>query len=145
MSGTHKRGGWVWPKREGRVDNVAKKSSICGGDLRFFRGEIRFVAGTVGRTWLLDSSGLERQCCPIIYQLYYNASPLWCPLFSSVKWRYKCLLLGNSLVVQWLGFWVFTAGAWCSTPVQGTKILQAMQCSQRGKKAYFLKVLFRFQ
>ena len=33
------------------MDDVAKKPPICGGDLGF-RGKIRFVAGTAGRTWL---------------------------------------------------------------------------------------------
>ena len=39
-------------------------------------------------------------------------------------------LLGNSLVVQWLGLCVFTAKGPGSIPGQGTKIPQAMQPSQ---------------
>ena len=36
-------------------------------------------------------------------------------------------ILGNSLVVHWLGLWVFTVEDMGSTPSQGTKIMQAMQ------------------
>ena len=37
------------------------------------------------------------------------------------------MLLGTSLVVQWLGFHAITAGDTGSIPGQGTKILQATQ------------------
>ena len=36
-------------------------------------------------------------------------------------------VMGNSLVVQWLGLHTFTAEGPGSIPDQGTKILQAMQ------------------
>ena len=36
-------------------------------------------------------------------------------------------ILGNSLVVLWLGLWVFTVEDMGSIPGQGTKILQATQ------------------
>ena len=36
-------------------------------------------------------------------------------------------ILGNSLVVLWLGLWVFTVVDMGSIPGQGTKILQVMQ------------------
>ena len=42
-------------------------------------------------------------------------------------------VLGNSLVVQWLGLGVFTAGAWGSIPGGGTKIPQATQYGQNTK------------
>ena len=38
--------------------------------------------------------------------------------------------IGNSLVVQWLGLYTFTAEGVGSIPTLGTKIPQAMQCSQ---------------
>ena len=44
------------------------------------------------------------------------------------------IILGNSLVVQWLGLRIFTAGSMGSTPDRGTKILQANQSSQKKKK-----------
>ena len=40
---------------------------------------------------------------------------------------------GDSLVVQWLGLCAFTAKGPGSTPGQGTKILQAVQCGQNKK------------
>ena len=50
---------------------------------------------------------------------------------------------GNPLVVQWLGFGTFTAGAWGSIPGRGNKILKAMEHSKnkkvlikKGKKIY---------
>ena len=42
-------------------------------------------------------------------------------------------ILGNSLVVLWLGLWVFTVEDMGSIPTQGTKILQAMQASAKNK------------
>ena len=38
--------------------------------------------------------------------------------------------MGNSQAVQWLGLRAFNAMAPDSIPGQGTKILQALQCSQ---------------
>ena len=38
--------------------------------------------------------------------------------------------IGNSLVVQWLGLYTLTAEGVGSIPTLGTKIPQAMQCSQ---------------
>ena len=40
----------------------------------------------------------------------------------------------NSLVVQWLGLGTLAAKALGSIPGQGTKILQAMWCSQKKKE-----------
>ena len=37
---------------------------------------------------------------------------------------------GNSLVVQWLGFWASTAGSLGSIPGRGSKILQDVWCSK---------------
>ena len=42
-------------------------------------------------------------------------------------------MLGNSLVVQWLGLYAFTAKGSGSISGQGTKIPQAVQCSQKKK------------
>ena len=42
-------------------------------------------------------------------------------------------ILGNSLVVQWLGLCTFTAKGPGSVPGRGTKIPQAMQHSQKKK------------
>ena len=39
--------------------------------------------------------------------------------------------MGNSQAVQWLGLRAFNAMAPDSIPGQGTKILQALQCSQK--------------
>ena len=44
------------------------------------------------------------------------------------------IILGNSLVVQWLGLCIFTAGSVGSTPGRRTKILQANQSGQKKKK-----------
>ena len=44
------------------------------------------------------------------------------------------VVLGSSLVVQWLGLSAFTAVGLGSTPGQGTKIRQAAQHSQKKKK-----------
>ena len=41
--------------------------------------------------------------------------------------------MGNSLVVQWLGFRAFTAEGLGSIPGQGTKIPQAVQRGQKIK------------
>ena len=41
---------------------------------------------------------------------------------------------GNSLVVQWLGLCALTAEGPVSIPGQGTKILQAVWCSQKKKE-----------
>ena len=41
---------------------------------------------------------------------------------------------GTSLVVQWLRICTSTAGGIGSIPGQGTKILHAMQCSEKKKK-----------
>lgn len=46
-------------------------------------------------------------------------------------------LLGNFLVIQWLGLQAFTAKDVGSTPGWGTTILKAIQCSQRKKKCIF--------
>ena len=40
-------------------------------------------------------------------------------------------MLGNSLVVQWLGLCASTAGGASSIPGQGTKILQTVWCGQK--------------
>ena len=40
----------------------------------------------------------------------------------------------NSLAVQWLGLWAFTAEGSGSMPGQGAKIPQAMRCSQKKKE-----------
>lgn len=50
-------------------------------------------------------------------------------------------LLGNFLVIQWLGLQAFTAKDVGSTPGWGTTILKAMQCSQRKKKNASLHVI----
>ena len=50
--------------------------------------------------------------------------------FCSLKKQY----IGNSLVVQWLGFWAFTAGGPGSIPVWGNKFLRAAQCGQKEQK-----------
>ena len=42
--------------------------------------------------------------------------------------------MGNSLVVQWLEIHAFTDECEGSIPRQGTKIPQAMRCSQKNKK-----------
>ena len=42
--------------------------------------------------------------------------------------------MGNSLAVQWLGLCAFTAEGPGSTPGQGTKIPQAVGCSQTNKQ-----------
>ena len=47
--------------------------------------------------------------------------------------------LGNSLAVQWLGFYASTAGDPGSIPSWGTKILQAMQCQGGKQKFRFFK------
>ena len=41
------------------------------------------------------------------------------------------MLVGNSLVVQWLGLRAFTVEGVGSIPGRGTKILQAVQCGQK--------------
>ena len=46
---------------------------------------------------------------------------------------------GNSLVVQWLRLGAFTAVALSSVPGWGTKIPQAVWCSQKKKKIHFCK------
>ena len=46
---------------------------------------------------------------------------------------------GNSLVVQWLRLGAFTAVALSSVPGWGTKIPQAVWCSQKKKKFIFVK------
>ena len=43
-------------------------------------------------------------------------------------------ILGNSSVVQWLGFGASTAGGTSSIPGQGTKVPQATRYSQKKKK-----------
>ena len=47
---------------------------------------------------------------------------------------FKILLKGTSLVVQWLGLHVSTAGSMGSTPGWGTKILQAMWHGQKKRR-----------
>ena len=42
----------------------------------------------------------------------------------------RTIILGSSLVVQWLALTAFTARTLDSIPGQGTKILQATWCSQ---------------
>ena len=42
--------------------------------------------------------------------------------------------MGDSLVVQWLGFHAFTAKGPGSIPGQGTNILQASQMTKKKKK-----------
>ena len=51
-------------------------------------------------------------------------------------------LIGNSLVVQWLGLCASTAGGMGLIPGLGTKILQAARCSQK-KKSSHLKTFSR--
>ena len=46
--------------------------------------------------------------------------------YTQVKLHFR-----NSLVVQWLALCTFTAEGLGSIPGQGTKILQAMLCSQK--------------
>lgn len=67
----------------------------------------------------------------------------------SVRWCYKRVFYGNSLVVQWLGIHTFctsTAGGLVSIPGWGTKILQALTCGKkkkkRGKKFYNIMHLY---
>ena len=43
----------------------------------------------------------------------------------------------TSLVIQWLGLHASTAGGTGLIPGQGTKILRAMQCSQKEEKNFF--------
>ena len=47
----------------------------------------------------------------------------------------KIINEGNSLAVQWLGLCALTAKDWGSIPVQGTKIPQSVQHSQKKKKS----------
>ena len=47
---------------------------------------------------------------------------------------FKDLIIGNSLVVQWLELQTFTTEGVGSVPDWGTKIPQAMQCSQNKTK-----------
>ena len=47
---------------------------------------------------------------------------------------FKDLIIGNSLVVQWLELQTFTAEGVGSVPGWGPKIPQAMQCSQNKTK-----------
>ena len=49
-------------------------------------------------------------------------------------WWFKTMSTGNSLVVQWLGLYAFTAKGAGSTPDWGTKIPQAMQWGKKQKK-----------
>ena len=48
--------------------------------------------------------------------------------------RIRVVAFGNSLVVQWLGLWAFTAKAMGSIPGRGTKIPEAAWCGQKKKK-----------
>ena len=48
--------------------------------------------------------------------------------------------MGNSLVLQWLGFCTFTAEGPGSIPGQGYKILQTVPCSQKELKIKNLKI-----
>ena len=50
------------------------------------------------------------------------------------RMHFKKSLPGNSLAVQWLGLCAFIAEGPGSIPGQGTKIPQAVQCSQKKKK-----------
>ena len=47
---------------------------------------------------------------------------------------YKIEIIGNSLVVQWLGLHASTEGGMASIPGRGTKIPQAAGCGQKIKK-----------
>ena len=47
---------------------------------------------------------------------------------------FKNLIIGNSLVVQWLGLQTFIAEDVGSVLGRGTKIPQAMQCSENKTK-----------
>ena len=47
---------------------------------------------------------------------------------------YKIGFVGNSLTVQWLGLHAFTAEGTGSVPGWGTKIPQAVWCSQKKEK-----------
>ena len=58
---------------------------------------------------------------------------LWVVIFKMKATR-KCLGLGNSLVVQWLGLYAFAVEGTGSGSCQGIKILQAMQHGQKKKK-----------
>ena len=53
---------------------------------------------------------------------------------QQIRERVKKWKRGNSLVVQWLGFRASTTDGVGSIPNQGSKILQAMQCSQKKRK-----------
>ena len=44
------------------------------------------------------------------------------------------VIVGNSLAVQWLGLYTFTAEGMGLIPGRGTKTLQAMQHDQKFKK-----------
>ena len=46
-------------------------------------------------------------------------------------------MYGNSLVVQWLELWAFTAEGLGSIPGQGTKFLQASWCGQNKTKQIY--------
>ena len=48
--------------------------------------------------------------------------------------NFKKYIIGNFLVVQWLGLCAFTAKGPDSVPGRGTKILQASQCGQEKKQ-----------
>ena len=120
---------------------MVKKPQILGDGRvvqTFFRGEIRFVAGTVGRTWLLDSSGLECECCSAIYQLYIvlalsGVHFLICKTEIKVptSWEFP----GGPVVrTQYC-----RCGSLGSTPGWGTKIPQAAQHSQEKKMCLLLK------
>ena len=88
----------------------------------------------------------QKACFPILFLKYWNTPkqtvlfPMWSVvlclrrfsgftnLSSNKKW-----LQGNSLAVQWLGRRAFPAEGPGSIPGPATKILQAVQCSQKKK------------
>ena len=55
---------------------------------------------------------------------------------DTTEWLNNNSFFGNSLVVQWLGLHAFTAEGLGSIPCWGTKIPQAVWCSQKKKRIY---------
>ena len=55
----------------------------------------------------------------------------------------KNRVLGTSQTVQWFRLCATTAGGLGSIPGQGTKILDAAQCSQRQNKTNNKKIIFQ--
>ena len=64
----------------------------------------------------------------------HNKSLLSCCFQIFFDFGFQQFMMGNSLVVQWLGFRASTAGGMGSVPGQGTKIPQTTQHGQKKKQ-----------